>query len=234
MKAIILAGGKGTRLRPLTFSIPKPLLPVGEKPILELILSRLKENGITEISLAVGYKAELIRTYFGDGEKFGVNLEYFEEIKPLGTAGPLKEVYQKKKFTEPVLVMNGDLITQLDFKKMFAFHKQSMADMTVGVRNHSIKSPFGVVELEGDKVRAIKEKPEIKQIVGAGIYIINPSVLEKIPENQYYDLPDLIEDAIGAKKLVLGYPISEYWIAIDQISHIDEAILNEDKWNKID
>lgn len=231
MKVIIMAGGLGTRLRPLTFSIPKPLLPVGEKPILEVILSKLKAHNLTDIILAVGYKSELIKTYFQDGKKFGVSIQYFEEKERLGTAGPLRQIKEEFNISSPVLVMNGDILTQLDFSKMIGFHKQNNADLTVGTRQHVSKSPFGVIKIEGNKIQDIKEKPEIKLNVSAGIYIINPSVIDIIPKNRFYEIPNLIIDSIKERKNVLSYDIKEYWLAIEHLKHFDEAYKEGAKWN---
>ena len=162
MQAIIMAGGMGVRLRPLTFSIPKPLIPVGEKPILEMIISRLKKHGIKDIILAVGYKSDLIKAYFEDGKKFGVNITYFLEEKKLGTAGPLKIISGKEDISDPVLVMNGDIVTELDFDKLINFHKSKKSDFTVATKKHEYKSPFGVIKTESDKVISLEEKPVIK------------------------------------------------------------------------
>lgn len=225
-----MAGGLGTRLRPLTFSIPKPLLPVGEKPILEIILSKLKVHGLTDIILAVGYKSELIKTYFQEGKKFGVNITYYDEKEKLGTAGSLRQIKDELKISEPVLVMNGDILTQLDFNKIIKFHNENNADFTVGTREHVSKSPFGILKLDGNKVRDIEEKPEIKQNVSAGVYIINPSVIDLIPKNSFYNIPELITSALKNKKNVLSYGIKEYWLAIEYLKHFNEAHQEEAKW----
>lgn len=230
MKVVIMAGGLGTRLRPLTFSIPKPLLPVGEKPILEIILSKLKTHGLTDIILAVGYKSELIKTYFQNGKKFGVNIEYFEEKEKLGTAGPLRQIKEMFNISEPIFVMNGDILTQLDFNKIIEFHRQNNSDFTVGTRQHVSKSPFGVIKIEGNKIRDIKEKPEIKLNVSAGIYIINPSIIDLIPENTFYEIPQLIISAIKEGKNILNYDIKEYWLAVEHLKHFDAAHQEEAKW----
>lgn len=230
MKVVIMAGGLGTRLRPLTFSIPKPLWPIGEKPILEIILSKLKSHGLTEVILAVGYKSELIKTYFQDGSKFGVNIEYYEEKEKLGTAGPLRQVKDSFNISEPVLAMNGDILTRLDFNKMLEFHKQNNADFTVGTREHTSKSPFGVIRLDGVKIKEIKEKPEIKLNISAGIYVVNSSIIDLIPKDTFYNIPELITAALKAGKNVLSYNIKEYWLAIEYLKHFDEAHKEEAKW----
>jgi NDP-sugar pyrophosphorylase family protein len=223
MKAIILAGGMGVRLRPLTFAIPKPLIPVGEKPILEIIISKLKSFGIKDIILAVGYKSELIKTYFENGKRFGVNISYFTEEKKLGTAGPLRMIMEKEKISEDVLVMNGDILTELNFTKMMEFHKANMASLTVGIRKHEYQSQFGVIKLNGNRITGVEEKPIIKLDISAGIYIINPEIIQLVPENSYYDIPDLIKDCLKKNKTIVGYEIKEYWVGIEDIKNLGEA-----------
>jgi NDP-sugar pyrophosphorylase family protein len=144
MNAVVMCGGLGTRLRPLTYAIPKPLLPVGEKPILELIIESLREHGIREIILSVGYRAELIETYFGDGSGFRVEISYIREREPLGTAGALRLVGER--VSDDFLMLNGDLLTRLDFRQMVAAHREQGADLTIGTRTHSVQIPYGVVE----------------------------------------------------------------------------------------
>ncbi len=230
MKVVILAGGKGTRLRPLTFSIPKPLLPAGETPILEIILSKLKSQGFKDIVLAVGYRSELIRTYFGDGSKFGVSIKYVDEEEPMGTAGPLGLVKDKFEINGPIILMNGDILTRLDFNKMVDFHVENGADITVGVKRYEHKSPFGVVSLDGNIIKDIKEKPKFVFNVSAGIYVLSPSVLESIPSGKFYRMPDLIKDASDNGKKVLGYRITEYWKGVEHIENFKEALDEMEKW----
>lgn len=232
MKAIILAGGKGTRLKPLTFSIPKPLLPVGERPILEIIISRLKKFGIREFVLMVGYKAEIIQTYFGDGSRMGVKIEYVEEKKPLGTAGPLslfKKGFFKKN--ETFLFLNGDLLFKIDIKKFIKFHKEGKYDLSVCLRKHKTQLPFGVVEVTGKQVAGIEEKPIKEFIVSTGIYLINADALRLLPYNRFFTVPELITELIGSGKHVGGYIFkSGQWIAIDQMEHLSEVESNQEKW----
>lgn len=230
MKVVILAGGLGTRLRPLTFSIPKPLLPVGEKPILEIILSKLKSYGLTDIIIAVGYKSELIKTYFGNGSKFGVDIEYIDEDKPLGTAGPLSSLKEKFEIKEPILIMNGDILTKLDFRKMVDFHIKNNADITVGIKEHEQKTPFGVIDLDENKIKNIKEKPILTFNISAGIYVLNPSILDIVPKNTSYQMPDLIKNAMDKDKKVLGYKINEYWMAVEHMGSYEDAIAEIEKW----
>lgn len=230
MKVVILAGGVGTRLRPLTLSIPKPLLPVGEKPILEIILSKLRFQGFNDIILAVGYKSELIRTYFGDGSKFGVNIKYVEEDEPMGTAGPLGLVRDKFEVNGPIILMNGDILTRLNFTKLVDFHVQNNADITVGIKKHEQKSPFGVINIDGNVIRGMKEKPKFVFNASAGVYVISPTMLESIPIGTPYQMPDLIKDGISSGKKVLGYNIEEYWIAVEHMGNFQEALEEMEKW----
>ncbi|MBC8481933.1 MAG: NTP transferase domain-containing protein, partial [Planctomycetes bacterium] len=159
MKAVVLAGGRGTRLRPLTFSIPKPLLPIAEKPILEIILNNFKKFGITEVIISVGYQSELIKAFCGDGAKFGLSVKYVDEDKPLGTAGPLSLMRDCFSEGEKFVLMNGDIFTQLNFSKMIDYHTNGKYCITVGYRKYEHKLPFGVLELESDKLCGIVEKP---------------------------------------------------------------------------
>jgi NDP-sugar pyrophosphorylase family protein len=230
MKVVILAGGIGSRLRPLTFSIPKPLLPVGEKPILEIILSKLKSQGFKDIVLAVGYRSELIKTYFEDGSKFGVDIKYVDEDEPMGTAGSLGLVKEKFDINGPIILMNGDILTRLNFNKMIDFHVENGADITVGIKKHEQKSPFGVINLDGNVIRGMKEKPKFVFNASAGIYVLSPSVLESIPIGTPYQMPDLIKDAMNSGKKVLGYRINEYWIAVEHMGNFQEALNEIEKW----
>jgi len=224
MKVVILAGGLGTRLRPLTFAIPKPLIPVGEKPILEIIISRLHSQSLNDIIITTGYKSELIRTYFGDGSKFGVNIDYSHEDKRLGTAGPLKSVKERFDIDEPLLVMNGDILTKLNFKKMIRFHEKNNGDLTVGIKEHKFKTRYGTIEVKGNEIKKIQEKPTLKFNISAGIYVVNSSILDIIPQDTYYDIPQLIEESIRRKKRVLGYFIKEYWFAVEYIDDLNKVI----------
>ena len=230
MKVVIMAGGLGTRLRPLTFSIPKPLLPVGEKPILEIILSKLKQQGLTDIILSVGYKSELIKTYFQDGSKFGVKIDYFEEEKRLGTAGPLRLIRDKFQIKEPFIVMNGDIITKLNFKKMMKYHLDKKADLTVGIKNHKSKTPFGVISLDEDNIKEIKEKPVLTFNISAGIYIVNPELIDYISPNEFFDMPTLIKSGVENNKTIKGYDIKEYWLGLEKLKSFDQACLQEKEW----
>jgi NDP-sugar pyrophosphorylase family protein len=220
MNAILLAGGLGTRLRPLTFSIPKPLVPVGEKPILELVLAHLKSFGITDIYLAVGYKAELIQTYFQDGTKFGVNIRYHQEEKRLGTAGPLRLIRDRFTLAGPLLVMNADIITEIDLQDLFRFHTDRGAALTVGVRPYSYTIPYGVLQADGDRVVSIEERPSLAFLVSGGIYVVTHQVLDLIPPGEFLDMPDFIQAAIKARYAVHAYQIRQKWVAIEDLTDL--------------
>lgn len=221
MKAVILSGGKGTRLRPLTYAIPKPLLPVGRKPILEIIIERLKVCGFRNIILSVDYKKELIEVYFRDGSSFEVSIQYVEEPGPSGTAGPLR--LAQHLLHEPFLVMNGDLLTELDFRKMYHFHIDKGAELTVGTVQHKIRLPYGLMDIRDGKVAGVEEKPELSFCVNAGIYIMSPSALDVIPEGQFFNMTDAIDKLANEGRKVLNYPITEAWRDIGHMRDYEEA-----------
>lgn len=229
MKAVIMAGGLGRRLRPLTYSIPKPLLPVGKKPILEIIIGQLHKAGFNEIILTVGYKAELIQAYFRDGASFGVNISYVKEPQELGTAGPLKLIPHIGE--TPFLVMNGDILTKLNFRTIMEYHLSEKSEMTVGVIPYKIQVPYGVINiLENGLISNIEEKPTHNYLVSSGIYVLNPEVIEFIPNNTYYGIPHLINRLIESKKRVCVYHIKEDWVDIGEIDDLEKAILKEEYW----
>ncbi len=210
MKAVILAGGKGTRLRPLTYSIPKPLLPIGRKPILEIIIERLRDHDFGEIILTVEYKAELIRSYFRDGNSLGVKILYHQENKYSGTAGPVKQV-EHLLDGEPFITMNGDLLTDLDFTKMYQAHLEQSSELTVATAGHTVTLPYGVIDTQDDKIVSIREKPTLKFLINAGIYVLSPSTLEIISEDDPYDMPDLIQSLVDQERKVGTYFIDGEW-----------------------
>ena len=229
MKAIVLAGGQGTRLRPLTFSIPKPLLPIAEKPILEIILRNFKKFDITEVIISLGYQGELVRAFCGDGAKFGISVQYVNEDKPLGTAGPLSLMRDAFRKDEKIVLMNGDIFTELDFPKMIAYHQQGDYRMTIGYRHYEHKLPFGVLELEASRLCGIIEKPSTHFNVSAGIYVFDASVIDYVPDNTFFTMPDLANTLLEEKHPVGAYPITEYWLGIENIDHFNEAIQQLEK-----
>lgn len=221
MKAVILAGGLGSRLRPFTEIIPKPLLPVGEKSVLEIQIERLKKHGFTEIYLATNYKAEYIRNFFGDGSKFGVKIEISKEEEPLGTAGPLSLL--KDKLTEPFLVMNGDILSLTNFSALAEFSKNQNTELTIGIKKHITPYAFGNIFFEGDNVTGIEEKPDIVKFILAGIYMMTPKVFDYIPDREYYGMDKLIKDLLAKGRRVAKYEIEEYWLDIGQIGDYEKA-----------
>ena len=228
MKAVILAGGKGTRLRPYTKIFPKPLVPIKDKPVLEIIISRLLKNGIQDIILAVGHLSELIQTFFGDGSKFGVKIEYSKEDKPLGTAGPLLMI--KDKLTDTFLMMNGDVLTSLDISALRSFHQNQGAVATVALNKRRIDIEYGVVDTDDNaNITEWTEKPAIENQVSMGIYILEPEVLEFIPENEPFDLPDLIRTLIENGKIVKGYLYDGFWLDLGKPEDYDRAMEESDK-----
>lgn len=224
MKAVLLVGGLGTRLRPLTFSIPKPLLPVGEKPILQIILEQLREAAIRDIVLATGYQAELIQAFCGDGSKFGVNISYVKEDKPLGTAGPLSLVRERFAADEYFLLMNGDILTQMDFRAFLDSSRKNNWDLTVGYTKYVYQSPFGVLTLKDNRVQGIVEKPSQNYSISAGIYCVKGSSLQWIPDGTFFTVPDLMRQLIAAGRKVGAYHIPECWIGLESIDHFEEAL----------
>jgi len=221
MKAVILAGGLGTRLRPFTEIIPKPLLPIGEKSVLEIQIEHLKRSGFNEIYLATNYKSEYIKNFFGDGSRYGVKLKISKEDKPLGTVGPLTLL--KEELNEPFLMMNGDILTLLNFKNMYDFAITRNTVLTIGIKEYLMPFAFGNVFSEGDYVTGIEEKPDIKNNILAGIYIMKPGIFELIPENAYYGMDNLIHKMLNEKKPITKFEIKDYWLDIGQVGDYEKA-----------
>ena len=213
LQAVIMAGGFGTRLRPLTEDLPKPMLKVGDRPVMEHIIGQLQQAGIRQVNVTTHYKPEKITEHFGNGEAFGVELNYVNEDRPLGTGGALGLI---PKPTEPMLVINGDILTQVDFKVMLNYHREHHADMTVAVRIYDIQVPYGVIEMKGHHVAGVQEKPQMRFFVNAGIYLLQPSVFKFIPHRQHFNMTDLIQKLVQAKKTVVSFPVHEYWLDIGQ------------------
>ena len=216
-----MVGGLGTRLRPLTENTPKPMLKVGDKPILETIIENFAKYGFVNITLSVNYKSNIIKSYFGNGSEFGVNIDYIEEQKRLGTAGALSLLTNKP--TEPFFVMNGDLLTNVNFEHLLDFHMQNNSNATMCVREYEQQVPFGVVNIEDGKIKSIQEKPTNKFFVSAGIYLLSPEVLDLIPNNEYYDMPILFDELIRNNKNVVSFPLREYWLDIGRIEEYQKA-----------
>ena len=226
IQAVVMAGGFGTRLRPLTIDTPKPMLPIGDRPLLERIVERLKLAGIHQINITTHHMPEKIMEHFGDGANFGVNIHYVNEDKPLGTAGAIGLLEEP---TQPILVMNGDILTQIDFNAMLRFHREHKADLTVGVRQYELQIPYGVLECDGPYVKTIREKPAHRFLVNAGIYLLQPEVQGYIPKGTRFDMPDLIETILSKNGVVVSFPIVEYWLDIGQHDDYQRAIADVEK-----
>jgi len=220
LQAVVLAGGFGTRLRPLTNDIPKTMLAVGGKPLLESIVKGLQEAGIKRVNLATHYKSEMISEHFGDGRDFGVEIRYVNEDNPLGTAGALRLLSDSE---EPLLIINGDILTQVDFRAMLDFHMDHHADMTVAVREHEYQVPYGVIEGEGLAVTGISEKPVQRHLINAGIYLVNPGVCLLIPDGRACDMPELIRKLLEEHRRVISFPVREYWLDIGRFDDYERA-----------
>lgn len=226
LRAVVMAGGFGTRLRPLTEELPKPMLPIGDKPLLEHIIERIKESGIHRVDLATHYKGDIIEEYFKDGDRFGVDIRYVREDQPLGSAGALSLIEESE---EPILIINGDVLTEIDFRAMHNFHLEHGADMSVGVKKYTFDVPYGVVETDGVNLTGIIEKPTLYQYINAGIYLINPNVCGFIPNDELYDMPDLINKLVEEGKRVISFPIREYWIDIGKHEDYEKALIDIEK-----
>lgn len=220
LAAVIMAGGEGQRLRPLTNETPKPMLLLNDRPILERTIEQLKKSAITDICISTNYKSEVISDYFGDGKSFGVGIKYLKEDQPLGTAGALSLNPSSPKTT---LVINGDILTQLDFRLMHEFHRTHQAVMTVGVRKYDIDIPYGVVEADDVAIVKLIEKPSHAFIVNAGIYLIEPLAYQYIPQGRRFDMTDLVNALIQAKHRVISFPIQEYWLDVGRHDDYQKA-----------
>ncbi|MDD3552347.1 MAG: sugar phosphate nucleotidyltransferase [Methanothrix soehngenii] len=225
MKAVILAGGLGTRLKPYTTVFPKPLMPIGESPILEIIVKQLKAKGFNEITLAVGHLSELIMAFFNNGSKYGLKIEYSKEEKKLGTAGGLGLL--KNKLEDDFLVMNGDVLTGLDFSEFLEFHKKTGSIATIALNRRHVDIDFGVVELDENRTLiGYIEKPKIDYLVSMGVYAFNESILEYIPSHEYLDIPDLMKRLLSEGEKVNGFIHDGYWLDIGRPDDYIKA--NED------
>lgn len=211
VSAVIMAGGFGTRLLPLTEQTPKPMLPVGDRPLLERTISGLREAGIRHVNVTTHYLSEQIRSHFGNGQTFGVDLTYVTEDLPLGTAGGLRLLAEQD---EPLLVINGDILTSVDFRALVSFHRKQGADLTVGVRKYDLEVPYGVIETEGHSVRAVREKPHLSFLINAGIYLLEPAMRTYIPAGLRFDMTDLMGGLLSAGRKVVSFPIVEYWLDV--------------------
>jgi NDP-sugar pyrophosphorylase family protein len=221
MKAVILAGGLGTRLQPFTQVIPKPLLPVGESSVLEIQILSLARLGFTEIFVATNYMSEYIEAFLGNGAKYGVTLTFSRESKPLGTCGPV--LLLKDQLTEPFVLMNGDILTTLDFRDLHDRAVSADADLTVVTKEMVTPFNFGKVTSDGSYILAIEEKPDLRLEILAGIYVLKPAVFDLIPPDQYFGIDALIKTMLAQHKKVGRHAMKEYWLDIGQAEHYQAA-----------
>ncbi|WP_066399561.1 nucleotidyltransferase family protein [Cytobacillus eiseniae] len=218
---ILMAGGLGTRLRPLTDHVPKPMLKVGDKPILETIIDSFKGFGFTNFILSVNYKKDMIKDYFQDGRHLGVNISYIEETKRLGTAGALSLLSDKPG--HPFFVMNGDLLTKINYDQLLNFHNETNSAATMCVREYEYQIPYGVLATENHRLLSIEEKPIHKSFVNAGIYVLSPDVLKSVPQNEFFDMPDLFKQLMNEQQEVSAFPLREYWLDIGRMDDYEKA-----------
>ena len=210
-QAVIMAGGQGNRMRPLTEEIPKPMLPVGDQPLMEIIIQQLRDAGIKRVNVTTHHKSEKITEHFGDGRNFGVELSYVTEDRPLGTAGALGLMETPQ---DTILVINGDILSHVNFRAMLSFHREHQGDLTMAVRQYDVQVPFGVVECQGSSVLSLNEKPTLNCFVNAGIYLLEPLVYRYIPNGRPFDMTDLIQRLLKEGRRVVSFPILEYWLDI--------------------
>lgn len=218
---ILMAGGLGTRLHPLTESTPKPLLKVGHRPLLETILTSFLDHGFSRFYLSVNFKAEMVKAHFGDGEQWGCDIRYLEEKDKLGTAGSLSLLPEAP--VEPLIVMNGDVLTNVNFENLLDYHLENNAAATICVREYDFQVPYGVINTEGNRVVSISEKPVNRFFVNAGIYVLGPQVFSRIAVGKHMDMTTLLERLIDAGEEISAFPIREYWLDIGQPADFDRA-----------
>lgn len=225
---LLMAGGAGRRLLPLTENCPKPLLKIGTKPVLEIILERFVESGFREFFISVNYHAGMIEDYFGDGRKWGITIHYLREQRSLGTAGALSLI--QKRLTVPLIVMNGDLLTKIDFNQLLDFHREQNAPATMCVREYEMQVPYGVIRIKENEIQSIEEKPIHRYFVNGGIYILNPEVAASIPPNTAIDMTTLFQNLMDSNRPPAAFPLHEYWL---DIGHLDDFRRAEGEFNEV-
>lgn len=230
MKAVILVGGLGSRLKEFTKIIPKPLLPIGEKSILEIQIEKLKNSGFNEIYLASNYKSEYIESFFGDGSRYGVKIKVSKEKIRLGTAGPL--LLLKDELTEPFLVMNGDILSLIDYKKFYDYSVNSDSLLSLSVKKEVTPYQFGNITFDGDYVKKIEEKPDIIMYILAGIYVMKPGIFKFFPKEEYFGMDHLINTLLMKDYKISKYEIIDYWLDIGRLSDYERAQDDYEKYFK--
>ena len=219
----IMAGGFGTRLRPLTDSCPKPMLKIGNKPILETVIRSFVKAGFVNFYISTHYMPEQIVNYFGDGSDLSIKITYVHEDEPLGTGGALGLLPDSLPTDLPLILMNGDVLTKVDFQRLLDFHQENQADATMCVREYDYQIPYGVINGEGNKIMSMVEKPIQRFFVNAGIYVVSPRVINSIPKNYRIDMPTLLERHMEERDNVLMFPIHEYWLDIGRMDDFNRA-----------
>ena len=219
---ILMAGGFGKRLQPLTNSVPKPMIKIGEKPILEIIINNFKKFGYRKFIISVHYKSEIITKYFSNGDKFNVSIDYINEKKPLGTAGVLKKI-NRKKISFPIILMNSDVLTNVDFNSLIKFHKENRNELTICTKKYSLKIPYGVVEQHKNKIVQIVEKPNQNFDINAGIYVISKNALNFLNKDSFINMDTFIAQLLKNNKKIGSYPLHEYWLDIGKIDDFKQA-----------
>ncbi|GBF32462.1 D-glycero-D-manno-heptose 1-phosphate guanosyltransferase [Desulfocucumis palustris] len=220
MQSIILAGGRGSRLNPYTQILPKPLFPIGDKPIAAILVQQLHSAGFDEIIMCLGYLADLLRAYFRDGSRFGVPIRYSVETEPLGTAGPLRKI---NNLEDNFLVVNGDELTTLDFRALYQYHLEKQADMTVAVQKKTTITSVGVLEVADGIVTSYSEKPARSYWASMGIYVINKDVLSLIPVDKRFDMPELVQRLLEGEARVFSYESRDLWFDIGTMADLEKA-----------
>jgi NDP-sugar pyrophosphorylase family protein len=225
MRAVILAGGKGQRLRPYTTVLPKPLMPIGDMPILEVVLRQLKAAGVTRVTMAIGHLGELLRAFFGDGKRLGLEIDYSVESRPLGTVGPLTLIPSLRDEPE-FLMMNGDVLTTLDYADLIRRHRESTAAVTIATYRREVKIDFGVIESDpaSNMLTGYIEKPAFDYRVSMGVYCFDARVLDRLRRDEYCDFPDLIKSLLAAGEPVASYPFDGYWLDMGRPDDYAKAI----------
>lgn len=220
IEAVVMAGGFGKRLQPYTADTPKPMLHVGDRPMMEHLMEELRFSGIRRVSVSTFHHAEKIEDYFGDGSRFGLEVDYVREDRPLGTAGALRLMGRR---AEPLLVINGDILTRVNVRAMLEFHRSHRAQLTVGVRQYDFEVPYGVVECDGERVSALREKPVVSWLVNAGVYLVEPAAQQLIPEGEHFNMTDLIDKLLERGETVVSFPVVEYWLDIGRHADYERA-----------
>ncbi|MEJ1087388.1 nucleotidyltransferase family protein [Microbacterium sp. Mu-80] len=218
---VLMAGGRGQRLYPITKDIPKPLVPLGDTPMIDIILGRLRDQGFRRVHVSVNHLGHLIEEHLGDGADHGMQITYLHEPMPLGTAGAMAQL--RGEMTSPFVVMNSDLLTDIDLRRMLGFHRSAQAEATIGAREYGFEIPYGVIRRDGDRVTGLAEKPYHSELVSAGIYVLAPTALDQLEQDEYCDMPTLLSRLMDDDRTVAAYEIREEWIDVGRPEDLERA-----------